>query len=45
MQETVSIPKKEYISLKRKADLDSVFLKEIAQSLADIKKGRVKQVR
>lgn len=45
MQETVTIPKKEYIKLKRKANTDEKFLKELAQSLEDIKNGRVKRVR
>ena len=45
MQETVTIPKKEYEQLKRQAKVDPEFLKELAQSLKDIKEGRVRQVR
>jgi len=44
MEESITIPKKEYIKLKKKADIDEKFLKELAQSLDDIKEGRVKRV-
>ncbi|MBU0635734.1 hypothetical protein KKE06_01795 [Candidatus Micrarchaeota archaeon] len=45
MEETVTIPKNEYVRLKRQAKVDNEFLKELVQSLADIKTGSVKQVR
>ena len=45
MQETVTIPKKEYAFLKRQARIDKEFLKELVESIADIKTGRVRQVR
>lgn len=45
MQETVTIPKKEYFRLKRQVNIDIEFLRELVQSLFDIKSGRVKQVR
>ncbi len=44
MEETVSIPKKEYIKLKKNSEIDKEFLEEIAKSLEDIKKGRVKRI-
>lgn len=45
MQEMVTITKKEYEQLKQHAKIDKDFLKELVQSLADIKAGRVRQVR
>lgn len=45
MQEMVTIPKKEYEQLRQQAKIDKDFLKELVQSLADIKAGRVRQVR
>lgn len=45
MQDTVTIKKSEYNRLKRQAEIDVEFLKELVESLADIKAGRVRQVR
>ncbi len=45
MQDTVTIPKTEYERLKRQANIDMEFLKELVDSLADIKAGRVRRVR
>jgi hypothetical protein len=45
MQETVTIPKKEYVRLKRQVNIDMEFLRELVQSLFDIKSGKVKKVR
>lgn len=45
MQDTVTIPKSEYVKLKRQANIDLKFLKELVSSLADIKAGRVRRVR
>ncbi len=44
-QEVVCIPKEEYRQLKRQAKVDIEFLKELAESIADIKSGKVRQVR
>ncbi len=45
MQETVTIPKKEYLRLKYQSEIDTGFLKELFSSLLDIKTGKIKQVR
>ena len=45
MQETVTIPKSEYLKLKKQAKIDMEFIKDIMSSLADIKAGRVRRVR
>lgn len=45
MQETVTISKKEYDKLKRKAKIDMEFLKDLVRGLSDIKAGRVRRVR
>jgi len=45
MQETVTIPKEEYLELKQQAEIDTAFLKELAASLFDIKAGKVARVR
>lgn len=43
--ETITIPKREYESLKKQAKIDMEFLKELMSSFKDIKEGRVKRVR
>ncbi len=43
--ETVTIPKKEYETLKRQAKVDIDLLRQFMSSLADIKAGRVRRVR
>lgn len=43
-QETVTIPKTEYRKLKKKADMNESYLKEMVQSLVEIKQGKVKRV-
>lgn len=43
--ETVTIPKKEYETLKKEANIDLDFLRQLISSLADIKAGRVRRVR
>jgi len=43
MQETVTIPKKEYVSLKRHENIDIEFLKSLVKSLEDIKAGRIRE--
>jgi hypothetical protein len=43
MQETVTIPKKEYEQLKEAQEVDFELLSQIVRSLEDIKAGRVKE--
>ena len=45
MQETVTIPKEEYLRLRQQAEIDVDFLKELFSSLLDIKTGKVRQVK
>jgi len=45
MQETITIPKEEYLRLRQQAEIDADFLKELFSSLLDIKTGKVRQVR
>jgi hypothetical protein len=45
MQETVTITKAKYEKLKKQAEIDKEFLKELVSSLSDIKAKRVRQVR
>jgi|TARA_B100001971_G_C17667255_1_gene275743 PHD/YefM family antitoxin component YafN of YafNO toxin-antitoxin module len=40
--ETVTIPKEEYESLKKKAELDEELLVSLVKGLEDIKAGRIK---
>jgi len=42
--ETVTIPKKEYVMLKKQANIDMDLLKQFMKSFKDIKEGRVKRV-
>ena len=39
--ETVTIPKEEYESLKRKAEIDEGLLMKLVRGLEDIKEGRI----
>lgn len=43
--ETITISKKEYESLKKKAKVNSNILQDLALSLKDIKENRVKRVK
>lgn len=45
MAETVTIPKEEYTRLKKQSEIDMGFIRELVESLTDIKHGRVRQVR
>lgn len=42
--ETITIPKKEYETLKKQAKVDMDFLRQLISSLADIKAGRIRRV-
>lgn len=43
--ETITIPKREYETLKKQAQIDMDVLHQFMNSLADIKAGRIKKVR
>ena len=43
--QTVTIPKAEFESLKKKAELDEELLQELVQGLKDIKAGNVRRVK
>ena len=43
IMETVTIPKQEYETLKKKAELDEDLLIKLIRGLEDIKNGRVKE--
>ncbi len=43
--ETITIPKKEYEQLKKKANIDEELFNQLVESLEDIKAGRVRRVR
>ena len=45
MAETVTISKTKYQKLKRQANIDAQFVKELVGSIKDIKAGRVRKVR
>ena len=40
--DTVTIPREEYESLKRKAELDENLLVSLVKGLDDVKEGRIK---
>ena len=42
MAETVTIPKEEYESLKKKAEIDDDLLLSLVRGLEDIRAGRIK---
>ena len=42
--ETVTIPREEYESLKRKAEVDEDLLRQLVNSLEDVKAGRIRRV-
>lgn len=44
MGETVSIPKEEYIRLKKCEEIDQELLNQLVSSLEDIKAGRIKRI-
>ncbi len=41
--ETITLPRKEYADLKRKAELDESLLIKLIRGLEDIKEGRIKR--
>ena len=44
MQETITIPKEEYESLKKLKKIDFDLIRQFASSLEDLKKGRFKKL-
>jgi hypothetical protein len=44
MAETVTIPKEEYDKLKRKKEIDTELLEDIAHGIKDVLAGKVKEV-
>lgn len=42
--ETVTIPKKEYLKLKKLEKLDFDLIRQFSKSLEDLKKGRFKRL-
>jgi hypothetical protein len=42
--ETVTIPKEEYLKLKKYAEVDEDLLNQLVSSLEDIKAGRIRRV-
>jgi len=42
--ETVTIPKEEYLKLKKYEEIDQELLNQIVSSLEDIKHGRIRRV-
>lgn len=43
--ETITIPKEEYLRLKKCEEVDQELLSQLVGSLEDIKEGRLKRVR
>jgi len=44
MAETVTIPKKEYDRLKKKEEVDTEILEDIAHGIKDVLTGKIKEV-
>jgi len=44
MAETVTIPKEEYNRLKKKEELDTELLDDIAHGIKDVLTGKIKEV-
>ena len=42
--DTVTIPKEEYLKLKKVVEIDQDLLNQLVSSLEDIKAGRIKRV-
>ena len=42
--DTVTIPKEEYLKLKKAIELDQELLTQLISSLEDIKEGRIKRI-
>ena len=44
MVETITIPKEEYNRLKKKEDIDTELLEDIAHGIKDVLTGKIKEV-
>ena len=44
MPETITIPKEEYESLKKKQEIDTELLEDIAHGIKDVLAGKIKEV-
>ncbi len=44
MAETVTIPKEEYNKLKKKEEVDTELLEDIAHGIKDVLAGKIKEV-
>ena len=44
MTETVTIPKEEYEKLKKKEEVDTELLEDIAHGIKDVLTGKIKEV-
>lgn len=45
VQDMVTIPKSEYIKLKKQAEIDMDLLNQFLESFKDIKEGRIRRVK
>lgn len=45
MEETITIPKREYEKLKMQANIDIELLEQLTDSFKDIKEGRIERVK
>ena len=45
MEETITIPKREYEKLKVQANIDVELLGQLMESFKDIKEGRIRRVK
>ena len=44
MAETVTIPKEEYKKLKKKEEIDTELLEDIARGIKDVLTGKIKEI-
>ena len=44
MAETVTIPKEEYKRLKKKENIDTELLEDIARGIKDVLSGKIKEI-
>ena len=44
MAETVTIPKEEYKRLKKKEEIDTELLEDIARGIKDVLSGKIKEI-
>ena len=44
MPETITIPKEEYARLKKKEEIDTELLEDIAHGIKDVLTGKIKEI-